>query len=724
MGVAMNPDFPLVKDLVLIGGGHTHALVLRKWGMKALAGVRVTVINPGPTAPYSGMLPGFVAGHYSRAELDIDLVKLARFAGARLVNGAVTGIDTAAKLITVPGRPPIAYDIVSVDVGITSVMPDLPGFTDHAIPAKPLGTFASRWDAFRASTTKPRIAIIGGGVAGAELAMAMMHNLRARGLSPIAHLIDRGKIVDTLGDTARRKMLAALADQGVTLNEDASVARVTATAVVLDNGTEIASDFTTGAAGAKPHDWQADIGVDVQGGFITVNEMLQSSDPSLFAVGDCAHLSHAPRPKAGVYAVRQAPVLFDNLRAVLSGGELRPYDPQKDYLKLISLGGKSALAERMGTAFSGPLLWRWKDHIDRTFMRQFDELKPMGLPPLPLTRAVGLQEALGDKPMCGGCGAKVGRGALRAALQSLPPPDRDDVQLVPGDDAGLLTMGGARQVISTDHLRAFTDDPVTMTRIAVNHALGDIWAMGAAPQAATVNLILPKLSADLQARTLSEIMGAAHEALSDAGAAIVGGHTSLGAELTIGFTVTGLCDRDPVTLRGAKPGDALILTKPLGSGVIMAAEMAGAAPGGVVASALDLMCQPQAMASGILADAHAMTDVTGFGLAGHLSGIGDASGTGALLELAQIPLMDGALTLAEAGQHSSLFKDNIAGSGPVTGPMGPRIDLIYDPQTAGGLLAAVGVDQADDLVHKLQDAGYTSAAIIGHVTDTPGITLR
>ena len=168
----------------------------------------------------------------------------------------------------------------------------------------------------------------------------------------------------------------------------------------------------------------------------------------------------------------------------------------------------------------------------------------------------------------------------------------------------------------------------------------------------------------------------------------------------------------------------MILTKPLGSGVIMAAEMAGAAPGGVVASALDLMCQPQAMASGILADAHAMTDVTGFGLAGHLSGIGDASGTGALLELAQIPLMDGALALAEAGQHSSLFKDNIAGSGPVTGPMGPRTDLIYDLQTAGGLLAAVGVDQADDLVQKLQDAGYTSAAIIGHVTDTPGITLR
>lgn len=719
----MIPVFPLVKDLVLIGGGHTHALVLRKWGMKALAGVRVTVINPGPTAPYSGMLPGFVAGHYSRAELDIDLVKLARFAGARLVNGAVTGIDTAAKLITVPGRPPIAYDIVSVDVGITSVMPDLPGFADHAIPAKPLGTFASRWDDFRDNATQPRLAVIGGGVAGAELAMAMMHSLRARGVTPTAHLIDRGKIVDTLGDTARRKMLAALADQGVTLVEDASVACVTENAVVLSDGTKIASDFTTGAAGARPHDWQANIGVNLHSGFITVNPMLQSSDPSLFAVGDCAHLAHAPRPKAGVYAVRQAPLLFDNLRAVLSGGDLRAYNPQKDYLKLISLGGKSALAERLSTAFSGPLLWRWKDHIDRTFMRQFNDFKPMALPYLPLTRALGLKAALGDKPMCGGCGAKVGRGALRAAVQALPPLARDDVQLVPGDDAGLLTMGGARQVISTDHLRAFTDDPVTMARISANHALGDIWAMGAAPQAATINLILPKLSADLQARTLGEIMATVHAALTDAGAAIVGGHTSLGAELTIGFTVTGLCDRDPITLRGAQPGDALILTKPLGSGVIMAAEMAGVAPGAVVAAALDLMCQPQAQASAILSDAHAMTDVTGFGLAGHLSGIGEASQTGARLKLDQIPMMLGALELAQAGQHSTLFQDNIAGSGPITGPMGPRTDLLYDPQTAGGLLAAVAADSALDIISQLQAAGYTSAAIIGTVTDMPGITL-
>ncbi|SHF10595.1 selenophosphate synthase [Loktanella atrilutea] len=719
----MNDGLPLVKDLVLVGGGHTHALVLRKWGMKALAGVRVTLINPGPTAAYSGMLPGYVAGHYGRDDLDIDLVRLARFAGARLIDGAVTAIDPAARLITVPGRPPVAYDVLSLDVGITSEMPALPGFADHGVPAKPLGNFAGRWTAFREAATAPHVAVIGGGVAGAELAMAMACSLKTRGLAPVLQLIDRGQIVDSLGPNAQRRMREALLANGVTLIEAAEVTEVTADSVILADGRRIRSDFTTGAAGARPHDWQAGIGVALHDGFVAVDRHLQSSNPAIFAVGDCAHMTHAPRPKAGVYAVRQAPVLFDNLRAVLSGGQLRAYVPQRDYLKLISLGGKAALAERFGTALAGPMLWRWKDRIDRKFMRQFDDLTFMGQPDLPLTRAEGLVEAVGDKPMCGGCGAKVGRGALRAALADLPPAGRDDVVMVPGDDAGLLQMGAVRQVVSTDHLRALTADPVVMTRIAVNHALGDIWAMGAAPQAATVNLILPKLSADLQTRTLREIMETADDCLRAAGAAIVGGHTSVGSELTIGFTVTGLCDQAPITLRGARPGDALILTKPLGSGVIMAAEMAGQARGDTVFGALAAMCRSQARASEILCEAHAMTDVTGFGLAGHLSGITDASGTGARLTLAEIPVMSGAVDLAAAGVHSTLLRDNIAGSGPVTGPMGPMTDLLYDPQTAGGLLAAVAEADAAGLIQQLQDAGYAEAAIIGLVTAEPGITL-
>ena len=694
---------PLTQDLVLIGGGHTHALVLRSWGMNPLPGVRLTVINPGPTAPYSGMLPGFVAGHYTRDELDIDLVKLARFAGARLINGYATGIDNQAQTITVAGRPPVAYDIAAVDVGITSTMPDLPGFTDHAIPAKPLGTFASRWDRFRTTAKDPQIAIIGGGVAGAELAMAMSHALRDK--NPIVRLIDRSRVLTALGYKARQKMLSALAAVNVEIIEDAEVSEIFAEGVVLNDGRTIRSDFTTGAAGAKPHDWIRDIGLDLHEGFITVDANLTSSDPNIFAVGDCAHLGHDPRPKAGVFAVREAPVLYDNLRAALSGGSLRPYKPQRDYLKLISLGGKSALAEKFGTAREGALLWKLKDYIDRKFMDQFEDLSMMRLPKLPRTVATGVKEALGDKPMCGGCGAKVGRAALQSVLAETF-----------GDDAAVVQPG---QVISTDHLRAITPDPVLMTRISAIHALGDIWAMGGKPQAVTANIILPRMSANLQERVLREIMCAASQTMSEAGARIVGGHTSLGDELTIGFTVTGLTKK-PIGLGGAKPGDVLILTKPIGGGTIMAADMAGQARGADVIACLEQMTQSQGKAAEILGKALAMTDITGFGLAGHLRGMCDASAVGAMLDLAAIPVMQGANDLCDSGVRSTLFADNQTGAGPVSGP---SFDLLYDPQTAGGLLAAVSAKTADVMTDKLQSAGYP-AAVIGEIVPGSGISAR
>lgn len=716
-----DPHLPLTRDLVLIGGGHAHALVLRKWGMLPLPGARLTVINPGPTAPYSGMLPGFVAGHYSRDELDIDLVKLARFAGARVVIGAANGIDTDARQIHVPGRPPIAYDVASVDVGITSDMPALPGFADHAIPAKPLGAFAARWDAFRKDEGPAHIAVIGGGIAGVELVLAMAHALRARGRLAQATLIDNAEALTAIGDKARTKLRNALTEQAVTLLEGVEIASIEPDHIRLTDGREVLSDFTTGAAGAHPYDWINETGLKLTNGFITVNAQLQSSDPAVFAVGDCAHLSHAPRPKAGVYAVRQSPVLFDNLQAALSGGELRRYKPQKDYLKLISLGEKSALAERFGHTPSGSLMWRWKNHIDQTFMSKFHELPAMEQPPLPSYHTLGMAEALGDKPMCGGCGAKVGRNALRAALAQLPGSLRDDITPLPGDDAALLTTGGVNQVISSDHLRAFCHDPVMMTRIAAVHALGDIWAMGAQPQAATATLILQRMSPELQRRTLREIMETASAVMRDAGAEIVGGHTSLGDELTIGFTVTGLCPRPAITLAGAKPGDVLILTKPIGSGVIMAAEMAGLADGAWVTAALTQMSRPQARAAEILQNAHAMTDVTGFGLYGHLAGICEASDVGAELRFDAMPLMQGAAQLATQGVRSSLFVDNraLAPDLPTTGAQ----DLLFDPQTAGGLLAAVAKNDAQKLLQDLQQAGEP-AAVIGSITQSAkGIIL-
>jgi selenide,water dikinase len=721
----MQDPFPLVQDVVVVGGGHAHALVLRMWAMDPLPGVRLTVINPNPAAPYTGMLPGFIAGHYRRDEIMIDLIRLARFAGARVILDRATGIDRAAKVIHLAGRPPLRYDIASLDVGIGSDLPDCPGFADHAVAAKPLGDYAQRWEAFLATAPKtPHLAIIGAGIGGVELALASAHRLRAQGAAPQVTLIEQAaRALPNIGTQARATLLAQLKHAGIRLIEGTTVTTIAPHSVTLSSGDTLPADFILSVAGARPQPWLSSLGLDLHDGFVTVDATLSTSDPAIFAAGDCAHLAFAPRPKAGVYAVRAAPVLLHNLRARALGQPLKAFRPQRDYLKLVSLGGQSAVADKFGLRSGGAWLWRLKDRIDRKFMARFDAYPAMPRP-LPTPAILGMTEAMGEKPLCGGCGAKVGAATLSQALSHLPPPARADVLSGPGDDAAILRHGQGRQVITTDHLRATCADPRLMARITAIHAMGDIWAMGAAPQAALAQITLPRLSEPLQADMLAEIMDEAAQIFRAEGADIVGGHSSIGAELTIGFTLTGLAVH-PITKAGAQPGDALILTKPIGTGTILAADMAlaripGAILGESVAAAYASMSRPLGPAARLLAPhAHAMTDVTGFGLAGHLLEILVASNVAATLHLADVPFLSGALALATAGQASSLAPANRAATaGKMTAPDTPARALLHDPQTAGGLLAAIPAAQAHHLLKALHAEGI-QAALIGHITAGP-----
>jgi selenide,water dikinase len=268
------------------------------------------------------------------------------------------------------------------------------------------------------------------------------------------------------------------------------------------------------------------------------------------------------------------------------------------------------------------------------------------------------------------------------------------------------------------------EDPYLMARIAAVHALGDIWAMGAAPQAALATVILPRMAERMQAATLREITAAAARVFAAEGADLAGGHTTMGAELTIGFTVTGLCDGAPVTLAGARPGDALILTKPLGSGTLLRAEMLGKAAGADMAALYEAMVAPQGEAAKILAPvAHAMTDVTGFGLAGHLLAMLRASGAGARLDVSVLPVSPGADRLAARGIRSTLAPANRADAAPSIQGLDdrPDVQLLFDPQTCGGLLAAVPAERADALVDALKITGLPAAARVGTVTSGPPI---
>lgn len=712
----MQMPLPLVKEVALIGGGHTHALLLRRWGMKPIPGARLTLINPAPTAPYTGMLPGFVAGHYTRDELEIDLVKLARFADARIIFGIVSALDPNAKTVTVPGRPDIPFDYASVDIGISSDMPELPGFADHAVSAKPLGPFARRWRAFLEGKAGD-VTVIGAGVAGVELALAMTHALNGRGKVTV---IDSDTALTGVGATTRTKLRAALANSQIDLIEHISVTQVSDNSVTLADGRSIPAQLTVGAAGARPFDWLANTGLDLQDGFIKVDQNLRSlSHPHIYATGDCTHLTHAPRPKAGVFAVRAAPTLTHNLQADLTGKPARPFRPQAHYLKLVSLGSKSALADKWGLAVGGDWAWRWKDRIDRKFMDKLNHLPTMESPPLPSNTALGVSDAQGPKPLCGGCGAKVGSGTLDRVLANLPASPRSDVISPPGDDAAIVRFGDIKQVISTDHLRAFWNDPWLMARVAAVHALNDVLAMGADPQTALAQITLPRLGTALQESWLSEVLDGASQVFAAEGISIAGGHTSIGAELTIGFTVTGLTNARPLSLDNAKEGDALIVTAPIGSGTILAAEMEGKARGDDVAAVLNHMSSPRGDTARTLArHAHAMTDVTGFGLAGHVAKIAQASNLSADISLSSLPLFEGAEDLAAKGTRSSIWADNRAAV-DATLPETPRSALLFDPQTAGGFVGAVPADKVDAVCSEIPTAHH-----IGQLTAKSSVTLK
>jgi selenide,water dikinase len=714
---------PLTRDLVLVGGGHTHALVLRQLAMAPLPGLRVTLVNPLPDAPYTGMLPGHVAGHYPRADLEMDLVKLARLAGARLVLDRAVGLQDNAILLA--NRPALDFDVASIDIGISSALPDVPGFMDNGVAAKPLGDYAARWAEYvarvKAGQVAAQIVILGAGVAGVELALSMDHRLRAHPRQ--ITVIERDRALPHLGRAARGRLLAEMARVGISLIEGAEVAQVVPGAVHLADGREIPATLTLGAAGSRPQGWLAGTGLDLTEGYITVGPTLQSvTRADVFAVGDCAHMQHAPRPKAGVFAVRQAPVLYHNLIASLSGqGGLRAYHPQRDYLKLISLGDRRALADKWGLPQQGAWLWRLKHRIDVKFMRMFHDLAPMPRPAPPARAAADVARLMLGQPLCGGCGAKLGAAVLATGLRGIDPDAR-------ADDAAVITTGGAVQVLASDHLRALTGDPWLMGRIAANHALGDLWAMGARGQGVLVNLTLPPQSQTLAARELADLMAGIRATCDAAGLPVLGGHTAFGAELTVGLTVAGLLDGPARTKGGGRPGDALILTKPLGSGTLLAGEMALRAQGRDIAALWHALVQSQRRASEILTPvAQAMTDVTGFGLAGHLAEMLRAGpARGALLRAGALPLMSGARDLAAAGVASVLAaanRDDLDGL-RVDGDVDPAVAaLCLDPQTAGGLLAAVPRDLAPGALAALRAAGY-QAAVIGELTQAAGIDLR
>lgn len=719
----MNTQHPVEHDVVLVGGGHAHVEVMRKFAMRRPKGVRLTVISREIETPYSGMLPGFLAGHYSLEECHVDLVPLSLAAGSRLYQSNVTGLDLENNRVICSDRPSVSFDTLSIDIGSTPTLAGIKGH-EHALPIKPIHTFLKRWGEIEPELLdldrEIRVAVVGGGAGGIEVSLCLHHRLSAaleksKRSQPVAiHVVtDQRDILVNHSTAVRNRLMAALRRKNIRIHCNQAIENIHPDAVQGSEDLYLEADVMVLATHASAPDWLQQTGLALDAsGFIRVNERLQSvSHSQVFAAGDIA--SHdPPLVKNGVYAVRQGPVLAGTLSDIRRNAQATVFRPQKRTLALISTGERHAIASYGPFAIEGKRIWRIKDWIDRRWMEKY---RPAAMPSMDDVNTM----------RCGGCGAKVPADILTDVLADFRDDAADDVLIGlqnPDDAAVVRPPDGTVTVQTIDQFRSFIDDPYVFGRIASNHALSDVYAMGATPSIALATVTLPFAKEDKMAEDLRQILAGARATLHEADVRLVGGHTGEGQELSFGLSVTGYADEHALLKKsGLRVGDALILTKPLGTGVLLAGWMQAKATFDLVQAAIGTMIFSNRDAARVFLDhgASACTDVTGFGLIGHLGEMVEASGVHAVIDPEKIPVLPGAHDMLGNGIRSTLHLGNrLAAVRFVTDTSQlDHIEILMDPQTSGGLLAGVAPQQSDAVITALRAAGISSAMVIGHVAE-------
>ncbi len=719
----MQPTTPSVRDVLLIGGGHAHVQVLKHFAMHPVPGVRLTLVSEENTSPYSGMVPGYLAGHYNREEIEVALEPLCQLAQARFICAEVTGLERSNQRVKLRNRPPIRYDILSLNCGSK---PDLNG--KPGIAVKPISRFLSYWANLKAQVEADSqasdVTVVGAGAGGIEVAFACRARLPASTkVSVIGPSLLPGsnrRAVRVIAQAFHDNRIDFLPERVVDAFSDEHTTRLT-----LGNGELKSVQHLLWVTDVRAPDWLMDSGLDSdEKGFICVDEQLRTvTDDRVFAVGDVAHLQGQERAKAGVYAVRAAPTLAHNLMCATQGlpltGSRCRYTAQHAHLTVIGLGSPKspdALAIRGPFAFKHRMFWRLKAHIDRRFIERYNNLPKMAESQLVLPKHLA-EDLPADLMRCGGCGAKVAADPLRRVLARLPKQHASHVTLGIGDDAAQVLHGTGSTLLSVDGFRAMIDDPYLLGRICAHHSLNDLFAMGARPSAALALATIPLMAEAMMEDDLYQLLHGVVDVLEEHGAVLVGGHSSEGAELSIALTVTGTPGATTLTKSGGRPGDVLVLTKPLGTGVILASAMRGLYLPGATAACLNSMNLSNSPAASVFKSlgVTALTDVTGFGLLGHIGEMQRASKCGVTLNVQNIPALPGALEMLERGIRSSIAQANALALGDFTvasrATDTARLALLSDPQTSGGLLASVPPNQLDACLKELTNNGVQGVVI-------------
>ncbi len=760
----MENHTPILADLVFLGGGHSHIAAIKNFAMSPIPGLRLTIVTSDIRTTYSGMLPGYIEGIWQDEDIHIDLAHLAQFAKARLIVAHCNGIDADEKTLFFDERPPLHFDLLSINIGGQPDLKAIEGAENHVIPVKPITNFRTSFEALLRAGLPKKISVIGGGAAGSELALAINKRWNEHGVAPRITLYSRShRLLPQMSPRAAHLMLTALYDAGVKLQLGRAVQKIEKNILYFDPRTEKARGIKKSpknhetsktsenlatkenydacflVSAVRPPIWlrSSTLALD-DTGFISVHPTLQStSHPHIFAAGDVATIIGRPRPKAGVFAVRAGRILTKNLRKQVFGQRLTNWKMQKRYLSIISTSDGSAIASWGRIGFKARIFLTLKHWIDLRFMTKYQHLKmPTAEPHVPFPGIksrpdIHLRDPAFAAMRCLGCSAKAGHKVLETALANATNIAKSagaDAKFLPDNqiesDAAKIEgpPKGHHLVQSVDMLSEIVSDPYMMGRIAAIHSLSDLYAALAQPKSALALINLPQASLAIQTNQLTQILAGAMMALSEAEVKLVGGHTSEGGTLSVGFSVTGHAQNDTF-LKAIHADTALVLTKPLGIGVIMAANMQLIMSAHWVEAAIWEMAKSNQKAASLFNEMNviAATDITGFGLARHAMNLSKRVGAkGCVLNLPDLPLLPGAAELLSSGLRSSLHEQNREAVTIAphllkeTTELSSRIEVLFDPQTSGGLLGALPRDNAQNLINRLNDNGY-DAAIIGYL---------
>ena len=368
-----------MKRLVLVGGGHAHVHLLAALAARPPAGVEIIFVSPTLRHHYSGMVPGYLQGVYAESDLTLDLAWLARRVGARLVEAAAGRIDVAGRAVSANGLR-LPFDVLSLDVGSEPAGLEVPGAREHVLTIRPMRRaveLRDRVDSLVSAAGRGRVdvVVVGAGAGGVEVALAVHRRVRVAGGRPALTLVEAAPdVLPGYAAPVRRRAARILARRGVTVTTGVTVDRVAEDGVHLAGGARVPADLViwlTGATGAAVLAG-ASLPLDARG-FLLVDSTLRSVDGlPVWGAGDCVTLAeHPDTPKAGVYAVRQGPVLERNLRAALGAGRPVSYVPQRTFLSLLNTADGKALLRWHGVVSHSRWAWWLKDRIDRRFVRRY-----------------------------------------------------------------------------------------------------------------------------------------------------------------------------------------------------------------------------------------------------------------------------------------------------------------------------------------------------------------